>query len=368
VRERDTIDFFYLFVAVYQILVQVTMLVVFLIVDVGTVAEEYENFYVTTVAAFNALLALTFLVAGCKLSSKLSEQMQKHSREQALSKDDIAHRGGREGLGDPLSFGRVLLGAGTTDRSVMEAMEVLSGGHDAREELHPRRNQRPQAAEEDAAGETKASLTMRLLQNARVKVLVIQWVCTTMLLLRAIMFALRPVFGVTLTGEAALALYPWFFYVVPEILCSVVVLVLTSPHGRDGSMADPEDTITSCECFSRCISCCASCLPTCCVELGFTLCDCDCGDRRRSDSLVSLEREASRLRGPFGERMLWRLAGRRGRDMLELVVGAGPALSTMDSDPYHHLTEVVVPEPAVAPLAVTGTPAAPRRTLDQGWV
>ncbi|KAA0155131.1 hypothetical protein FNF29_01882 [Cafeteria roenbergensis] len=180
-------------------------------------------------------------------------------------------------------------------------------------------------------------------RDARFRVAVIQWTVSVLLLLKSFLFVMRPLFGIVLTGEVGAVAYPWFFYTVPELVSGCLVLALTSPHGKDGTRDDGDDPKG---CRRQVVACLAACLPTCCIECGFAVggccdwllrscCCCCCCAPDGADSgpgaeLASLERSATRLRGPFGERLLWRLAASEGRDMLELVMRTGPSLSARD--------------------------------------
>jgi len=161
-------------------------------------------------------------------------------------------------------------------------------------------------------------------------VVAIQVVVPPLLLLRAVLFLLRPAFGVRLGGALGAVAYPWFFYPVPEIVAGCLVLLVTAPHGRDGTARGGRGAC------ALCCACVAATAPTCCIEAVFAAgrcccCCCCCRPDGSEDSLERLERDAARLQGPFGERLLWRLAGREGREMLELVMRTGPALSERDS-------------------------------------
>ncbi len=216
-------------------------------------------------------------------------------------------------------------------------------GHAARPAAEPQGAAPAGPRAPGASAAAPADPALRLLREARFRVAVIQWTVSVLLLLKSFLFVMRPLFGIVLTGEVGAVAYPWFFYTVPELVSGCLVLALTSPHGKDGTRDDGDDPKG---CRRQVVACLAACLPTCCIECGFAVggccdwllrscCCCCCCAPDGADSgpgaeLASLERSATRLRGPFGERLLWRLAASEGRDMLELVMRTGPSLSARD--------------------------------------
>lgn len=63
--------------------------------------------------------------------------------------------------------------------------------------------------------------------------------CLTVFPVRTVLFLLQPVFRVKLTGLMFKLTYPWFFYPVPEIVPSVVLLYLMAPKPASTWSSEP---------------------------------------------------------------------------------------------------------------------------------
>jgi hypothetical protein len=71
------------------------------------------------------------------------------------------------------------------------------------------------------------------------RILAITVTCSVLFLMRVFLFLLYPVFDLKLKGAARQALYPWFFYTVPEVVpCVVLLFVLMKRRKVSVSMED----------------------------------------------------------------------------------------------------------------------------------
>ena len=62
--------------------------------------------------------------------------------------------------------------------------------------------------------------------------------CLSVFPIRTILFLLRPVFHVQLSGLLYKIAYPWFFYPMPELFPAVVLLHMMTPRSRDSLQVD----------------------------------------------------------------------------------------------------------------------------------
>ena len=63
--------------------------------------------------------------------------------------------------------------------------------------------------------------------SSRLNVLV--WTCILLYQLRGVLFLVRPITGYKFTGLLGKILYPWFFYVIPEVIPSTVLVLFMRP-------------------------------------------------------------------------------------------------------------------------------------------
>lgn len=87
---------------------------------------------------------------------------------------------------------------------------------------------------------------VEVVRRSRQRIMLIGWTTSVLFTVKAIMFVYRPITGEEFSGWVSWILYPWFFYPVPELVPSMLVLWLTTPAAA-----------YSCSCCPRwCQSCC----------------------------------------------------------------------------------------------------------------
>lgn len=69
-------------------------------------------------------------------------------------------------------------------------------------------------------------------KSIRSKFLLLTLACTVLLMIRGVLFILRPMFGLSITGTSEKIFYPWFFYPIPEIIPGVLLVSFMSPRVR----------------------------------------------------------------------------------------------------------------------------------------
>jgi len=86
-----------------------------------------------------------------------------------------------------------------------------------------------------AAGFAAASARLAVEDALRRRVRLVALVCASLFAVRSALFLVRPVLGLSFTGTAERVLYPSFFFTLPELAPSLVVLALMLPQGQPPS-------------------------------------------------------------------------------------------------------------------------------------